>query len=139
MARVDFYLLAEAGERARLGFACRLAEKAHGLGHRLYLCAADAQQARRLDELLWTFRKGSFVPHRLESERRSAPVLIGAGPPPETHRDVLINLGADLPPGFDGCERILEVVDPAPEALAASRSRFRAYREAGCSLETHRL
>lgn len=140
MPRVDFYVLAGSDPHERLLFACRLAEKAFGRGHRLFVRAADAAQAAALDELLWTFRKGSFVPHRLHcAAGPTAPVLIGTGAAPAEHREVLINLAPTLPEAFEHCARIAEPIDQSPAVLGASRERFRAYREHGCALETHRL
>ncbi|MEZ5578324.1 MAG: DNA polymerase III subunit chi [Candidatus Competibacteraceae bacterium] len=43
--------------------ACRLADKAYGLGHTVYLFTASEARAAALDDLLWTFRQDSFVPH----------------------------------------------------------------------------
>ena len=63
--RVDFYILAAADSAARLRFACRLAEKAYHLKHRVHLHTASAAAAADVDDLLWTFRQGSFVPHEV--------------------------------------------------------------------------
>ena len=62
MTKVDFYLLGE-GADSRERIACRLAEKAWRLGNRVYVLAPDQAAAQALDELLWTFSQGSFVPH----------------------------------------------------------------------------
>ena len=81
MTRVDFYVLPDTADGARLEFACRIAEKAYTQAHRVYVHAASAAEAARLDELLWTFRDTSFVPHALAGAGISAadapPVLIG--------------------------------------------------------------
>ena len=65
MARIDFYVLAQTDERARQLLACKLAEKAWRLENSVYIHTKNAADAERLDELLWTFRDGSFVPHGL--------------------------------------------------------------------------
>ena len=52
MTRVDFYVASD--EAARV--ACRLAEKAWKLGHKVYVHASDPTEAQKLDELRWTFR-----------------------------------------------------------------------------------
>ena len=70
MTKVDFYLLG-AGHNSHALFACRLAEKVWRLGHRVYLLAADPPAANELDDLLWTFSQGSFVPHALSSRRKT--------------------------------------------------------------------
>lgn len=141
MTRVDFYLLATHGDR-RETFACRLVDKAYRLGHRVYLLAPDAATAETLDELLWTFSQGSFVPHALnppDAEREDSPVLIGHGEPPAAFHDVLVSLADDVPPWFSRFERVAELVDGDESGKARARERFRFYRERGYPLETHNL
>ncbi len=140
MTRVDFYILGDTGGRELL--ACRLAEKAYHAGHRVGILAQDPEQARDLDDLLWSFRQGSFVPHELhgsDASEEPAPVtIVWAGGPAATC-EVLINLDARLPPDPRDYQRVVEIVDQDPEVLAASRARFRAYREDGLEPQSHRL
>ncbi|MEX2496750.1 MAG: DNA polymerase III subunit chi [Woeseia sp.] len=144
MARVDFYLLGEAGALARQNFACRLAEKAWRLKHSVHMLANDAQHARQLDELLWTFRDGSFVPHALagaEDLRSSIPVPVTIGTAEDGVRpgDLLINLTDELPQSADSFPRIAEVVTSDEDCRQKSRKRFVAYRSQGHMLQTHEL
>ncbi|NIR60814.1 MAG: DNA polymerase III subunit chi [Gammaproteobacteria bacterium] len=142
MTRVDFYLLPEAGTEARSLFACRLAEKAYALGHRIYVHVDSPSHAQQVDELLWTFRAGSFVPHaRLEPGARhdDVPVLIGHAEPHAEGSDVLINLAAELPAGFERFARVAELVERAEPARARARERYRRYREEGHDVNTHDL
>ncbi|HXH02201.1 MAG TPA: DNA polymerase III subunit chi [Candidatus Competibacteraceae bacterium] len=138
---MDFYLLPQADPEARLDTVCRLAEKAYALGQRVYIHADSAEQARVLDERLWTFRDGSFVPHALEPAigDELSPVRIGWQGAPTDFRQVLINLTAAMPTELGEFERILEVLDQRPEVLASGRERFRRYRELGLEPHTHRL
>lgn len=139
--RIDFYVLPGQEPKGRLLLACRLAEKAYGLGHRVYLHAASAEQARQLDDLLWTFRQGSFVPHTLcpPAEGDASPVSIGSDETPAATAAVLINLGDAAPVFFERYERVVELVDQQPPVLAKSRERFRFYRDRGYEPVSHRL
>ena len=95
MARVDFYILSQHGPRERQSFACRLAEKAYHLDNTVHIHAGSSEIADQLDQLLWTFRDGSFVPHDLLSPAaadRQSPVTIGCDTGPGEPRDLLINL-----------------------------------------------
>ncbi len=141
MPRIDFYVLPDQRDNGRALLACRLADKAYNLGHTVYLLAASEAQVAALDDLLWTFRQDSFIPHErypLAGEE-SSPVLIGATLPAEVNRQVLINYTDGLPEGFERFERVVELVDSQPEVLAKSRERFRQYREKGLTPETHKL
>lgn len=136
MTRVDFYVLPVSEPHGRLSFACRLAEKAWLGGHKVYLHGADAAAARSLDELLWSFRDTSFVPHALQPDA-STPVLIGSGDDPGDHHDVLINLGATIPEFFGRFERVAEIVLNDPASLRTSRARWSFYKDRGYLLEHH--
>ncbi|CAK0778669.1 DNA polymerase III subunit chi [Gammaproteobacteria bacterium] len=85
MLRVDFYILPDATPEGRFLYACRLIEKAHGLGHPIYLHTPSASVARRMDSLLWTYRKNSFLPHGLTEDALLPvpPILIGDDRGPE--------------------------------------------------------
>jgi len=143
MTRVDFYILKAGSARQRSVFACRLTEKALGLGHKIYLHTASGNGTRQLSDLLWTFRDGSFVPH-LELDQSAennsdddTPVHIGHGSEPGHHADLLINLADDVPLFFSRFERVAEIV--AADSRGLARDRFRFYRDRGYALETHNL
>lgn len=139
--RIDFYVLAEARDNSRALLACRLADKAYRLGHTVYIAASSEAQAATLDDLLWTFRQDSFVPHERYPliSAEGSPVLIGVAAPTEVTAQVLINFTDALPDGFERYERVVELVDAHPDVLAASRERFKHYRERGFAPETHKL
>ncbi|HRD49527.1 MAG: DNA polymerase III subunit chi [Candidatus Competibacter sp.] len=141
MPRIDFYVLPDHQEKGRSLLACRLADKAYRLGHTVYLFASSEARAAMLDDLLWTFRQDSFVPHERYplTGTEGSPVLIGTAPPAEVAAQVLINCTDALPEGFERFERVVELVDQRPEVLAQSRARFKQYRERGCAPETHKL
>ena len=144
MPRVDFYVLSDDVTDARLRYACRLAEKAVELGHRVFVRLNSPAEAERLDELLWTFNDRSFLPHAIWQEGDAAPhasvkILMGVAASPPTHRELLINLAEQLPGDLDSFERVAEIVDVDPERRRTSRERYKQYRERGCTLETHTL
>lgn len=135
--RVDFYLL-QVGSRELL--ACKLAEKAYLLGHKIYVHTASAQAAAALDDLLWTFRDGSFLPHSLVDQQDTlAPVLLGYGNASPPQADLLINLSDAVPEFFHCFARVAEPVDPDEQRKADARARYRVYKDHGCELMTHTL
>lgn len=140
MARVDFYLLAAAGEPARLLFACRLVEKVYRLEQSVHVHTADPQQASHFDDLLWTFRDGSFVPHEIV-ERGGAPgespITIGCGTAALRNADLLINLSDDRVDPSDAFPRLAEIVTSDEDRKQRSRRLFAEYRSQGHDLETH--
>jgi len=139
--RVDFYVLPEAGTGARLNFACRLTEKAYKLDNKTHAHVSGAAQARQLDELMWTFRQGSFIPHEVAgpTPQTGAPVTIGHDGAAALTGDLLINLADVIPPFFDRFARVAEIVDSNDECRQRGRERYRFYLENGYQPETHKL
>ena len=103
--------------------------------------------AKSLDELLWTFRQGSFVPHELLTPGRrasTAPVTIGSadadgagraarrGPADQSRRP-------RCPAFFNRYPRIAEIIDGSPAGREAGRARHRFYRDQGLEPETHEV
>lgn len=142
MSQVDFYILSAAGEIARQQFACRLAEKAYRLNNRVHIHLASQESVRRLNDLLWTFRDGSFVPHEILESAASepeSPVTIGCLDQPFANCDLLINLVDAVPENASSFPRVAEVVTSDDECKSLSRQRFVDYREQGHTLETHNI
>jgi len=141
MTRVDFYLLPAAESNGKALAACRLAQKAYRLKHRVYILTDSPDASANLDRLLWTFNPGSFVPHQVRTDPVDPvlPVLIGHDAPPAEFNDVLISLAADVPEFFDRFERVAEIVSSDETERAGARARFRRYRDRGIDVQTHNL
>lgn len=144
MTQVDFYVLDSDSDEARLRLACKIVDKATQLDNHVFVHATSDEEARKLDELLWTFSQGSFIPHRIVREALAEPplepVLIGVNQPPAPGRwDVLVNLAAEVPEFFSRYERVAEVVDANASRREQSRERYRFYRDRGYKLNTHQV
>nr|VFJ61861.1 MAG: DNA polymerase III, chi subunit [Candidatus Kentron sp. DK] len=140
--RVDFYILETAVGTDIPHMACRITEKAWKSGFRVFIHTGARFTAAKMDELLWSFRAESFVPHTIHATAANEdkyPVLIGTGADPGEALDVVINLGDDTPPFLLGSNRVVEIVAGNARDRESGRQRYRLYREKGCSLHTHRL
>jgi DNA polymerase III subunit chi len=141
MPKIDFYILPESGAAAELQFACRLIEKAYKQKHRVYIHTETKVMAHQLDEMLWTFRDDSFLPHHLygEGPDPAPPIQIGFDAVPEKHRDILINLSNQTPSFYAQFQRLLEIVAHDSTAQEAARERYRQYRAQHYEITTHKL
>lgn len=142
MTQVDFYILSGEQKYHRETLACRIVEKAYTRGHKVFIQTRDSQQAERMDQLLWTFRQGSFLPHeRLNRQNTDdmAPILIGWDREPTGSHDVLVNLTDSVPGFFSRFERVMEVVDDNEDVKQQARERYQFYRDRGYPLETHSI
>ena len=139
---VDFYVRSDSGSDAIERFACRLVEKIWQRGRGVLVLTPSDAAARQFDDLLWTFRDDSFVPHR----------RFGAGDPPTSapevaistpgvwsgELDVLLNLTPTVPEEAARAARIAEIVADNGAERDAGRQRFREYRDRGFEIKTHR-
>jgi DNA polymerase-3 subunit chi len=137
VTRVGFYVVQAADQAQRLQVAVRLADKAFQQGHNIFINAVDEDQARTLDQLLWSFRPASFLPHGLHGEEQSDTIAIGWGQEPAGHNDLLINLQLEIPGFFSRFRRVAEVVTQDPESLQALRRSWTFYKARGYQLEKH--
>ncbi len=141
MARVDFYVLSQSNEKARQLFACKLAEKAYRLDNSVHILVGNRADVERLDELLWTFRDGSFVPHHVIGSPASleSPISIGCDADDIAPRDLLINLCDEVPIAADSFPRVAELVTSDQDCKQRSRKRYASYRDQGHDINTHKL
>lgn len=141
MTRVDFYILQHDSAGAGEQLTCKLAEKAYKQGHQVYINAASEQQLKQLDDLLWTFRDGSFLPHGPYNAEQPGeqPILLGHAVEPDGPDDVLVNLANDIPAFFSRFNRVAELVCGDESQREAARARYRFYKDRGYTLNTHTL
>lgn len=139
MAQVGIYLLGSVDDDPLLT-VCKLCDKYAAAGRRIYGFAPDGVVAADLDQKLWTFREGSFIPHERyaggDVEMPIPAVLIGGVEGPASHREVLVNLDQGVPAWYSGFERIVEVVPKGTEIRAACRVRFKQYKAEGHEVKT---
>ena len=141
MPRVDFYVMQNQSRDGSLRVACRVVEKAWQMGHRVFIATASAEVTRQVDELLWTFRPDSFVPHGRSPEEQDADlaILIGHTGQPKDRAEVLINLTGTVPEFHAAFERIAEFVSGDEESRQLGRERYRFYRERDYEVKSHQL
>lgn len=141
MTQVDFYLLQDDSAQNRVGFACRLADKAYRLGNRVFIHTESAEQTCQLDDLLWTFQQNSFVPHAIyqAAQNNPPPVLLAHNGEPDASNQVLINLAAEVPLFFSRFERVAELVNQNADIRQQGRSRYSFYKDRGYPLRTHEI
>ena len=137
--QVDFYVLARPDQSAER-LACRLAMMAWEQGHNVAVLTADENEAESLDEIMWDYPPGRFLPHSRGQAGPETPVSIN------THtaqipadRDVVINLADTAVSEPDRFKRLLEIVPGVEQKRLASRQKFREYRDLGLSLASHTI
>lgn len=122
----------------KLGYACRLLRKAARQGAQVAVTAEPAF-LRELDMVLWTFEPLEFVPHCLAGAPAqvvgATPIVLCDDARSAPHHDVLVNLGGQVPEGFERFERLIEVVTQEAQDRSAGRSRWNHYKSRGYDIK----
>jgi len=137
--QVDFYVLGDSAPSAG-HLACRLCLKAWQEEYRVAVLAPGEEEAQQLDELMWEFPAGRFLPHGRSPSDAQAPIAIcTALDSIPDGREVLVNLTAEAIPDPGRFRRLLEIV-PADDTLReSSRAKFREYRRLGLQPNHHQI
>ena len=142
MPTVEFHILSEAGDVARMRYACQLVDAAYSQGNRVAVQVSDNNEAQKLDDMLWTFRDQAFIPHEIattESPTHSRIMALIGSVIPDSFSNQLINIGGTMPAQLDSLTQVIEVVDADTQRKQQARERYKQYRERGCTLETKNL
>ncbi|MGB0834599.1 MAG: DNA polymerase III subunit chi [Psychrobium sp.] len=127
-----FYPLAEQDneQEALLVKVCQLCGDLYGQGLRVFVATNDVKTAEQLDELMWKLPSEQFIPHNLQGEgpHYGAPIEIGHQPP-QTRRQVLINLCHPLPQFAVKFTQIIDFIPNDPAHKQQARERFHHYRQ----------
>ena len=126
----------------KLAYGCRLLRKIYLSGAKAAVTAEPAV-LDELDTLLWTFSAADFVPHctagASPATLANSPVVLTASPAGHAQHGILVNLGQNVPSGFEGFERVIDVVSLSPEDAQAGRGRWKHYSARGYTLKKHDL
>ncbi|HSI52470.1 MAG TPA: DNA polymerase III subunit chi [Ramlibacter sp.] len=127
----------------KVGHACRLLRKAVATGARVVV-TGEERLLRELDTALWTFSPLEFVAHCMEPGSAApvlaaSPVVLAASPGKAPHQQVLVNLGAGVPEGFERFERLIEVVTTGDDDRQQGRQRWKHYADRGYAIAKHDL
>jgi DNA polymerase III subunit chi len=127
----------------KLAYACRLLRKASSSGSTVAVLA-DEPMLAKLDEQLWSFSALDFVPHGRaqqlgEPQREHTPIWLCTSTEEGQGRQVLVNLTQAVPAGFEGFERVIEVVSQDDTDRQSARARWKHYTERGFEIVRHDL
>ncbi|MEO5660536.1 MAG: DNA polymerase III subunit chi [Polaromonas sp.] len=124
----------------KLAYSCRLLRKAYLTGASIAV-TAEPEVLAELDLLLWSFSTVEFVPHCSSSASvttlAATPVVLTASLADCSYHEVLVNLGQGIPAGFEGFERLIELVALSPDDVMGGRNRWKHYSARGYDLKRH--
>ena len=126
----------------KLGYACRLLRKAHAAVGQVGVVGPQ-EMLGALDQALWSFSALDFVPHCLASAPApvltATPIVLATDSAQLPPTQVLVNLGAAVPAGFERFEALPGLAWTPSDVSAEARQRWRHYAERGYPIQRHDL
>ena len=131
MVEVSFYHL----QREPLEVALpKILEKVLERGLRAVVMAGSRERVALLDEQLWTYGRGSFLPHGAAGDGRAEeqPIYLTAEVENPNGATVLVLVDGADPADKSAFDRCLDMFDGNdPPAVAAARGRWQACKDQG--------
>ncbi|MEI7613555.1 MAG: DNA polymerase III subunit chi [Betaproteobacteria bacterium] len=121
----------------RIAAAAALIGKAAMQKKAMLVYAPDADIASALNRQLWTHPPTGFIPHVQADSPLAAetPVLITGNLDAPLQNDRLVNLSAEIPPGFSSFTSVIEVVGQNDDERLAGRERVKFYKDRGYEIK----
>lgn len=137
MTQIEFHFNAP----DKLAYTCRLLRKGTSQNQRLFVVGQE-DVLKHLDVALWSVAPHDFVSHCQASEahlRSHSAVILATRLETVAGVQTAVNLGPDLPEGFEGFERLIEVVSDDPADRLQARVRWKQYTALGHTLQRRDL
>lgn len=136
MTRIEFHF----NTSERLLYTCRLLRKARAQNLRIAVVGASAT-LKQLDAEMWRFQDVSFLAHCTPEDspevQQASSVALGPDPHAWGIDEVLLNLGDEVPEGFDRFVRLVEIVSSDDHGRAQARLRWKHYKSLGYELQQY--
>ena len=125
----------------KLDYACRLLRATQKKSAQV-LVLGQMDALKSLSSKLWAMAPTEFLPHCLADASvdvlSHSPIVLSAELPTNAaESQVLLNLGAVLPAGFERFERLIELVGQDSDDLQAARIRWKHYKDRGYALSRY--
>jgi DNA polymerase III subunit chi len=125
----------------KLDYACRLLRATQKKSAQV-LVLGQMDALKSLSSRLWAMAPTEFLPHCLADAEPAvlaqSPIILSAELPANAaESQVLLNLGAVLPVGFERFERLIELVGQEEPDLQAARTRWKHYKDRGYALSRY--
>lgn len=143
--RTDLYIVGGTSFTELAYLACKLSEKiASNRQTALFLCQDDMQM-QNLDELMWSFKNESFIPHRqAPAPTESYPIVINTRKQNQDQSqgvriDNLVCIGPEPIENEPNHDRKLILVNSDQHSLNQARALFKAVKAKGQQIHSHDL
>ena len=136
---IHFYLVSGASSECLHEEVCWLAENLYSQQLTAYVYTESSADCETLDNLLWTYKQESFIPHEIMGENAKAPILLGhLASQLIPASDIVVNLSGVIPPFYQQFRHTIELVYLSTTSREAARERYRTYQSQGNQMITYK-
>ena len=114
----------------------RIVEEEFSKGENISVFVDNEGVAKFVDNLLWTYKEESFLPHSYIKEKSESAVVITECSENLNRSNVLINLTSCVPSHYKEFSHIFELKDESSkEKFALAKGRFNQYQKENCDVK----
>ena len=113
-----------------------LLEKALASGKKIVVRCNTKERAERLNETLWSYKAGSFLPHGTEEDGNAEqqPIFITGAETNPNGAEILVLISGAEAPDFEKYDRVLDMFEASEVQQSAARKRYKKYKDDGFML-----
>jgi DNA polymerase III subunit chi len=138
MQHVDFYIMSSTNFDECIPFCSKLVQKAYKAKNSCIIYTENEQMVTQLDDRLWQDNAEHFIPHHKHNEQNNVIEVIQTQT--KNKHPIWINYRcADLTIADNLWQRCLQVVPNQPALVAAARQQYRAYKQQGIQVKSHKI
>ena len=142
MREVDFYILSKDDIGSTMMFVCKLSEKAYKMKKSISILTPDHDFSEKLSELLWGFKKESFLPNIIKISKKkelSNSISVTHNEDFLDNSDVLINLSDQDMDNCQSANRLIEIIPNNEELKKRARKKYKEYKESNYDVRSHNI
>ena len=124
--KVDFYIYELSDYQFYQRLVCNLVEEAYNQENNILLLCENEESCETFDELLWTFKDVSFIPHEKKLKNKILTQHINLTK--KKHPSILMNLTYSFPDSFETHDRVIEMSGYDEESRQKARLNFKRYK-----------
>lgn len=124
--KVDFYVYELSDYQFYQRLVCNLVEDAYNQENNILLLCENEESCETLDELLWTFKDVSFIPHEKKLNNKILTQHINLTK--KKRSLILMNLTYSFPDSLETHDRVIEMSGYDEDSRQKARLNFKRYK-----------
>lgn len=137
MTHIGFYQVRDPMPSTTDKTLAHLLEKVCSAGHKVLVVCPNTQRAERIDEMLWTYKDESFLPHGLAHDNvapEKQPILITTTPENQNGANILVMVSGAQGGAIADYEKAIDIFEGHENQVTKARERWKLYKDAGFEL-----